>query len=207
MGIIGPRAPFKRTFSKLSKNNPICAWKDFLKGKADIIAPMHGQTNIAEFVSSQEFERSKKLLRVSGMMITIKTWANSWYTSSRMGEKTTSSCIFGCACYQGCEKDPKDKLEHYLRCNILWKLIAATIEGAEYREHLSPVQKACLYGPAHNDLKILCVAFKTYHALKMGHSELIQKAVRSEQFDRVHEFLLDYLRCFTLESSLHLHAS
>ena len=51
------------------------------------------------------------------------------------------------------------------------------------------------------------VAFKAYHAMKMGHRELINKAINSNKFDRVHVLLLEYLRCYASESSLRLYAS
>ena len=105
------------------------------------------------------------------------------------------------------QDDPRDRLEHYMRCDIRWKFIATVIDGAEYRESLLTVQKACFVEPALNDLKTICVAFKAYHALKMGHRELINKAINSNKFDRVHVLLLEYLRCFASESSLRLYAS
>ena len=188
------------------KDSNIGKWKPFLIGKASIIAPSHCTQINCDFLDTAEFGRSRKRLGDSCMMI-VKTWTNSWYTSSRMGEKVALPCIFGCSHFQGCEEDPEDELEHYLRCHVLWKFIAATIGDAEYREHLTAVQKACLNRPTHCDLQIICVAFKAYHALKIGHSEVVQRAVKSGKFDRVHELLLDYLRCYALEASLHLYAS
>ena len=50
----------------------------------------------------------------SRMMILIKSWLNSWTTSSRM-EQEIGDCVFCCG--------GGDALHHYLRCDHLWTIL------------------------------------------------------------------------------------
>ena len=148
------------------------------------------------------------MLKVSGMMIIIKTWTNSWYTSHRLHEPHRLPCIFGCEIHDGCSTNRVDSLEHYLDCRVLWKQIATNIECAEFRSGLEPVQKACLVNPSLNDMKHIIVAFKTYHAIRLSHSEMVRAAINSENFRKVHELMIAYIRANAKDLSLclvHVH--
>ena len=94
-----------------------------------------------------------------------------------------------------------------INCRILWNYIADNIVGAEFRLDRAPVLKACLDNPALNDMKYIVVAFKSYHALRFGHREMVLKAIRTDKFDSVHAYLLEYLWCFASEQSLRHYAS
>ena len=58
------------------------------------------------------------------------------------------------------------------------------------------MQLACMQRPFVNDFKRLGIAFKCYHAIRLGHPELVKKAVTSNMFDSLHELLLEYARQF-----------
>ena len=109
---------------------------------------------IAHIVSSRSVTAQRRLRSI----------AYGWFLSSRMGERTALPCAFGCTAYERCEDDPRNRLEHYMRCNSLSKFIATVIDGAEYRESPRSVKKACFVEPALNDLKTICIAFEAYHA-------------------------------------------
>ena len=48
----------------------------------------------------------------------------------------------------------------------------------------------------------VCVMFKCYHAIRLGHPELVNRAFKARQFDAIHSLLLDYTRHFADEISL-----
>ena len=104
--------------------------------------------------------------------------------------------------HDGCSSGLDDSLEHYLKCAVLWNHIAYAIDCAEFRSGLAPVQKACLDNPSLNDLKHVIIAFKMYHALRFSHSDLVNNAISSGNFDKVYESLLAYLRHHARELSL-----
>ena len=86
----------------------------------------------------------------------IKTYFNSWATSSRYRETVRNPCIFGCLA--------PDNLRHYLLCECLWSQISAVtkIPMAEY----DPIARLGLIDFSLRDFQSLVLGFHTYHALK-----------------------------------------
>ena len=80
----------------------------------------------------QEFAQARYRLPKKILYMVIKTWANSWCTTTRLHENTLWPCIFGCC-------DEEDSLAHYLRCPRLWSSISSAV-GAEL-VFLDPLEK------------------------------------------------------------------
>ena len=135
-------------------------------------------------------------------MIIIKTWANSWATSDRYQEDLRLPCIFGCAQFCCCEPNSKDYLTHYLACPILWNLVDSAINSPVLYAAPLPVQNCCFNNPSQDDLKRLAVAFKSYHAIRLSHPEVVRRALRSKEFESLHKLLLEYIHHFADEFSL-----
>ena len=91
----------------------------------------------------------------SAIMIIIKSWVNSWCTTTRY-EPVTWPCIFGCV-------GAVDSLFHYLQCSPLWSRISALAEV-----HADPIVRIGLDRPTPYRLKLVAIASKCYHALKFG---------------------------------------
>ena len=113
--------------------------------------------------------------------------------------------------YMGCSDDATDSatdsLEHYLACPILWHMLTSATKAPASAACMSPVKRACLETPVQNDFKTLGIAFKCYHAIRLSHPELVNRAVRASQFDAIHEILLAHTRHFADEVSLRQLAS
>lgn len=102
---------------KAMQNNSLTGWKHLLEEKASIVAPGHRLPILGAFLEGTDFAHAKTVLRESGMMIIIKTWANSWYTSRRLDhEKVRLPCIFGCELHDAGNLTTEDSLEHYIKC-------------------------------------------------------------------------------------------
>ena len=54
--------------------------------------------------------------------------------------------------------------------------------------------------------KEIIVAFKSYHAIRLSHRELVDKAIQCNIFDAIHELLIAYARTHASEF-LHRHES
>ena len=131
-----------------------------------------------------------------------KTWANSWSTTERYHEEQVLPCIFGCRQYRGCEAGAKDSLGHYLDCPILWLLLYSVLRTPSFSISAPGAKLACLSRHSLNDLRRLCLAFKCYHALRMGHPKRIIKAVKSSLFDDLHVQFLNDLAHFANDFAL-----
>jgi hypothetical protein len=108
-------------------------------------------------------------------MICIKTFVNSWCTSDRMGERTRLPCIFGC-------KDCKDRLTHYLRCNPLWLVACSALRLDDSYASIDFPRRLGFPVPSSTSLILLCVMFKTYHALRRDFASMITLSVADEDF-------------------------
>ena len=92
------------------------------------------------------------------MMILIKSWLNSWTTSTRMHEDETGECIFCCG--------GGDALHHYLRCDHLWTLLISCAGLNVKWLTKTPAQRLGFVEPNSTSLLLLVVAFKVYHGMK-----------------------------------------
>jgi len=138
----------------------------------------------------QEFTQARDRLPSKILYTVIKTWVNSWCTTSRLHENTQWPCIFGC-----CDED--DSLSHYLRCPRLWSSIGAVVKSELV--FLDPVEKMGLVHPTSRKLKLIAVASRVYHALKFDFHDTISEAIESEIFDRVYLVLTDLVQHYVSE--------
>ncbi len=108
-------------------------------------------------------------------MAVIKSWANVWTTSARMNEDDKLPCVFGC--------DDRDTLSHYIQCEPFWSVLITCSYRSEVLLHDSPLKRLCLLDPSLEQARLLTIAFSCYHALKLGHRELVQLGCDSGCFD------------------------
>jgi len=116
----------------------------------------------------------------------IKTWTNTWTTSSRMHEIDRMSCIFGC--------EAEDCLDHYLCCDPLW---TAVISNSFRRVELlwsRPLTKIGLVDPSIEWLQMLAIAFACYHSMKIDHKNDISLLLEGGHPCQVHFRLMHYAR-------------
>ena len=57
--------------------------------------------------------------------------------------------------------------------------------------------------PTRNDLKRIVVAFKAYHAIRLGRRVEVKRAVELGDFEPMHLLFIEYARHFADEISLH----
>ena len=115
-----------------------------------------------------------------GVLFTVlKSWANSWCTTVRVGESIKWKCILGC--------DARDSLGHYLCCHRLWSSISSHVKCGE--TYLDPISRVGLSMPSPERLKLLTVASRVYHSLKFDFSGEVAQALESLDFTRIHELL------------------
>ena len=162
-----------------------------LNGEDIVPWPFHPYPNwepsdewVQEFTQARDRLPSKILYKV------IKTWVNSWCTTSRLHENTQWPCIFGY-----CDED--DSLSHYLRCPRLWSSIGSVVNSELV--FLDPVEKMGLVHPTSRKLKLIAVASRVYHALKFDFHDIISEAIESEIFDGVYQVLVDLVQHFVNE--------
>ena len=105
----------------------------------------------------------KDILRVSSkmgpsrMMLLIKSWLNSWTTTSRMDHEI-GDCVFCCG--------GGDALHHYLRCDHLWTLLICCAKLDKRWLRASPAQRLGLSQPSTTSLLLITVASRVYHGMK-----------------------------------------
>ena len=147
---------------------------------------------------------SVRSLGLGAFMQVIKTWANSWSTSDRYHEELKLPCIWGCRCFFQCEEDARDELAHYLECPIFWAFLDSCLRVPLSMCFLPADVRACLHTPSRNDFKRIVVAFRSYHAIRSNHRDEVVRAVQSQEFDRMHELLIEHVCTFGRELPLHL---
>jgi len=123
----------------------------------------------------QEWTQVSKTLSSSVVLTVLKTWANSWCTTSRYHEDILWPCIFGCC-------GAKDELAHYLCCIRFWSGICESCDLQESLVHVDPLIKMSLANPSSFWAKLIAVASRTYHAIKFDQRELVQSAVDRNEF-------------------------
>ena len=151
-------------------------------------------------VSSQSLEDLSKLRKLRGYlasysMCIIKTWTNSWVTSSRFHESTRLPCIFGC--------DAKDELKHYVVCEPFWTIIHNCTGARAADLATETCVLICTARPTLASIRRLFVAYRCYHKLRFENGEEINRAKESTDFGPVIELLCAYARCIAFEHHLH----
>ena len=117
-------------------------------------------------------------------VLIIKTWVNSWATSSRLHEEVQLPCLFGC-------QDAPDHMIHYVQCPF-WLLLLTKL----FQENLPspmPLQRLGLVNPTVQSLLSVACSFAGDHAMKrhassVGYSDA---SLSSVQVAVCHGILLD----------------
>ena len=91
-------------------------------------------------------------------MRVVKTWINSWATSSRFHEAPTLPCLFGC-------HDKEDRQSHYALCPFLFYL---TVKLRPDDTPADPVTRIGVVRPSMDSLLAVSCTFAGYHAVKRG---------------------------------------
>ncbi len=169
-------------------------WPPLLARRFETLIPGEAQFNYGAF-ANQEFAKLGKKLGKGNMMVVIKTLAKSWSTTERYREDHRFPCIFGC--------EDKDDLRHYCACPVLWNFINSVECAPTELWDRSLATRACFVGATMDDLKRIVVAFKSYHAIRLGHPEAVLSAVQNGKFDHVHELLSQSVRYFCDELALY----
>ena len=95
-------------------------------------------------------------LRKHDAMRVVKTWANSWATSTRYHEAIMFPCLFGCSCGE-------DRQSHYAQCPLLYTILL------QLRPHdisACPLTRLGLVSPSRDGLLTVSCTFAGYHAIK-----------------------------------------
>ena len=91
-------------------------------------------------------------------LLVVKTWCNSWPTSTRFHEQCKLPCLMGCS-------TEKDDLFHYLRCKPLWNIVNALVRSDVPGDVLG---RLGLRNATSDTLSCLAAVLHGYHAIKLG---------------------------------------
>lgn len=98
-------------------------------------------------------------------VIMLRTVSNSWATSHRVEQCRSSCCVFGCGLVHPLlDTVPKDTLQHYLECPVLWKIVRQLV-GEDASS--VPLVLLCLT-PRYGDFRPLALAHCIYHGIRLG---------------------------------------
>ena len=86
----------------------------------------------------------------------IKTWVNSWATSSRFHEPIIYPCLLGC-------QDGVDRLSHYVQCPFMLHLQIKILTNPPSP---LPLTRIGLVDPSRDSLLSVACCFAGYHAVK-----------------------------------------
>ena len=75
-----------------------------------------------------------------------------------------------------------DKLSHYLRCNPLWLVACSALKLDNSYASIDFPRRLGFPVPSSTSLIMLCVMFKTYHALRRDFASMITLSVADEDF-------------------------
>ena len=179
---------------KILTPNPKCQWHDVLKHKVNLL--LSEEYQLEHFNQSQlrVFHKQFKSMHSQVRTSVFKTLISSWSTSARMHEKRVLPCIFGCDV-------GRDDLQHYLCCPALWAIVCASSPSPPPRVlwDLSPRERLCLLAPTPLGLKMLAVASRGYHTIKLGHREKIELAITTKEFSAIHSCLFESVRDFWVQ--------
>ena len=140
-----------------------------------------------------ELKRFLLPLPHSTPMCLLRTWSNGWFTSRRMHESEALPCIFGC--------DADDDLRHYLKCEALWTCVYSCFNCNTSILAQTIPERACVHNVNIANISRLYTAYSSYHALRKLHSDLIQNAISSEDFEHVYDELLPLIHGFKADIS------
>ena len=130
---------------------------------------------------------SKRCSKTVNMSV-LKTWINSWATSSRTKSsqelEAVLPCIFGC-------DDEIDCLSHYLVCQPFWTLIGSALNLPLSFIDVDPVHKLNWVEPTIARAQLLAVAFHCYNAFRIARKPLVAKCCRLGTFDEIHNIFCD----------------
>jgi hypothetical protein len=159
----------------ISKN---AQWTNFISGKLDTLAPTGAQA--ITFTSDMWSQLCSDLRKTPSPTQTcfLKTVINSWATSHRYGEVPLLPCILGC-------EKKEDNLKHYLECDPLWTLAVSACGLPLNFISLLPLERLCIVNRSPASLRLLSVVFRAYHALRLGHSRLIDHGITHKVFDNI----------------------
>ena len=98
-------------------------------------------------------------------VIMLRTVSNSWATSHRVEQCLESCCVFGCGLVHPLlDTVPKDTLQHYLNCPVLWKIVRQLV-GEDASS--VPLVLLCLT-PRYSDFRPMALAHCIYHGIRLG---------------------------------------
>jgi hypothetical protein len=131
-------------------------------------------------LNEEGWSKAKALLKGTSThfaTIVIKTWLNSWATTSRFHDGRCFHCVFGCP-----GKD--DALTHYVACKRLWCIVRVAFGDAPPPGYVGDVADRVLVAdPTQGRLHRLVLAYHTFHAIRGSHIDLVRSAGRSRSFD------------------------
>ena len=97
-----------------------------------------------------------KTFRKHDAMAVVKTWVNSWATSSRFHAAVQLPCLLGCI-------EGTDAQHHYVQCvhirSIVDDLVTLPLPDP-------PVQRMGMHEPSVEILRTLSAVFSAYHAVR-----------------------------------------
>ena len=84
----------------------------------------------------------------------LKTWVNSWATSTRFHSDVRLPCLFGCPGHE-------DRLSHYCMCPNLYGIVRLLCTTSA-----CPLERLGLVNPSKESLLTVACVFSAYHAVK-----------------------------------------
>jgi len=130
---------------------------------------------------------SKRCSKTVNMSV-LKTWSNSWATSSRTKSgkehEAVLPCIFGC-------DGQIDDLSHYLACQPFWTLMGSALNLPLSYIDVDPVLKLNWVEPSMPRAQLLAVAFHCYNAFRIARKPLVAKCCQQGKFEEIHLILCD----------------
>ena len=130
-----------------------------------------------------EYSRICKACSKTVNMCIIKSWSNSWYTSSRLHESPILPCIFGC-------EGQVDELAHYLVCSPFWTTLSSVVRAPGVHLLACNTQECStsrmnLVNPSVFKAKVMAVAFHCYHGFKIARRHMVDTAIGSGDFEPI----------------------
>ena len=125
----------------------------------------------------------------------LKTWINSWSTSSRYHEDEIWACFFGCS-------EERDDLAHYIRCPIMWTLAASAVPLlSTWHPPIPPIlEKLCLVKASPVSVKRLAMVYRGYDAIRMKHKRLVNHCITTDEFAQVNSLFTKLCRDIWIQS-------
>ena len=153
---------------KIFHNHQKCDWYELLERRASSLC-FNDEPSGIDWNALQPIacEFAVKLGKVR-MLQTLKTWLNSWTTSSRLHDPALKGAINRCVF---CCELRGDALPHYLRCEPLWTVLASCFKLRVEWISRSPAQRIGFVNPSMTSLLQVVVAFKAYHVLRQKDRE------------------------------------